>query len=77
MDTVDTELFECDEVDLARFDGYSSVSSRSLLRPRSSSRLASSSSATPSLVDISYTSEVSNEGRLTVGFDHWKYPMRA
>ena len=64
---VEIAVLECDDVDLARLDGYGSGSSRSLLRPRSSSRLASNSSATPSLVGISYVSEASDEGHLLSG----------
>lgn len=54
VDTVDTELMECEDSDRARFGGKpwppsESNSSWSLLRPRSSSRLANNSSARPFL----------------------------
>lgn len=54
MDIVDTEFDEYDEVDLERFlDPFKRSSSALRLRPRSSSFLARTSSATPFLVPIS------------------------
>ena len=89
MDTVDTELMECEDSDRARFAWWpvpagEPKSSWSLLRPRSSSRFVNNSSARPFLQGISQTFGVkkkkkkkeSQKTRTSVR-DHWEHLKRA